>query len=152
MTTITRLEVGIAVRDLDEATHFYQDGIGLPHVSDEDTPFGFLRKFACGPGFFKLMKLKEPPTESNPPGGLQTLSTGLRWFSIVVDDIDGLFERCKARGGRVVEPIYDWSPTLKFGILEDPEGSCWIEVAQRHDGGFPVGRRRRSVRAAVRPA
>ena len=124
------METGIVVRDLEVTTRFYRDGLGLAHIRDEVTPFGLLRRFKCGNAGIKLMKLDEPPNESNPGGGLGAAVTGLRWISIPVDDIEEVLKRCEETGARIVQPIYEWSPTVKLMTVEDPEGNCWIEVAQ----------------------
>jgi catechol 2,3-dioxygenase-like lactoylglutathione lyase family enzyme len=128
---VGNLEVGIIVRDLETMTQFYGDGLGLPHVADYTLPFGLMRRFACGDGIVKLVQLDDAPTVSNPPGGVHGGSTGLRWFTLGVGDIEEVFRRCEAAGGRVVQPIEEWRPGSKLMILEDPEGNCWIEISER---------------------
>jgi predicted enzyme related to lactoylglutathione lyase len=122
------LQVGMVVRDLDAVTPFYRDGLGLEHIRDAVLPHGTQRRFLCGGGIFKLLQPKEPPTASNPPGHKDT-ATGLRWFSYNVTAIEEVVERCVAHGGRVVQPLADWSGT-KVVLVEDPEGGCWIELIE----------------------
>lgn len=59
----------------------------------------------------------------------------MRRLSVVVHDIETRLERCLETGGKVVTPIREWSPTVKMMILEDPESSCWREIASidRHE-------------------
>jgi catechol 2,3-dioxygenase-like lactoylglutathione lyase family enzyme len=127
------LEVGLVVRDLDEVTPFYRDGLGLVHVRDVALPHGTQRRFACGGGVFKLLQPKVAPTGSNPPGHKDT-ATGLRWFSIRVSGIEQVIDRCLALGGRVVQPLGDWG-THMIVLVEDPAGSCWIELSEPKSDG-----------------
>jgi lactoylglutathione lyase len=125
-----RVEIGVVVRDLEKATPFYRDGLGLSHLADIDTPFGLLRRFACGDGIIKLMQLTEPPEGSNPPGGITGKSTGLRWFSVTTDDIYAVLAGCQDTGGRVVWPVQEVDQGPKVLVVEDPEANCWIEVVE----------------------
>ena len=127
----TSLQVGVVVRDLEETTPFYRDGLGLAHEADLPLPFGIQRRFACGHGVVKLLQPTEPPTMSNPPGGIKGGTIGLRWFSVRVTGIEEVVRRCVATGGVVVAPVEEWQPGLKVAMLEDPEHSCWIEVFER---------------------
>jgi predicted enzyme related to lactoylglutathione lyase len=124
-----RMEVGIVVADLEVTTPFYRDGLGLRHVGDLTTGLGQMRRFACGDGVVNLQELNEGPIGSSAPGGAPARCTGMRWLTISVDDIEAVFERCEAAGARVVQPVKDFGPEWKLGILEDPEGSCWVELA-----------------------
>ena len=133
------LQVGVVVRDLEKTTRFYQEGLGLPHVRDYAAPIGLMRFFACGDAMIKLMQLKDAPTTANPPGGIRGGSTGLRWLTVLVSDIEEVFRRCEVAGARVVQPIFEWQPGAKLMILEDPEGNCWVEVSERRKAGATDG-------------
>lgn len=125
------LQIGIIVRDIEAMTLFYRDGLGLAHVDDLSPAIGQMRFFSCGSdGLVKLMQLAEAPTTSNPPGGIYGGSTGLRWFTVRVPDIEETLRRCEALGAKVVSPIQEWAPGTKIMIIEDPEGNCWVEVAE----------------------
>jgi predicted enzyme related to lactoylglutathione lyase len=129
-TRIGHPEVGIVVRDVDAVTEFYRDGLGLPHVADLPIPIGLQRRFAYQDSIIKLLQLEDEPTTSNPPGGVTGGATGLRWLTLQLADLEGVLERCEAAGGKVVMPIQQWEGGSKFMILEDPEGSCWIEIGE----------------------
>jgi predicted enzyme related to lactoylglutathione lyase len=125
------LQVGIVVRDIEAMTPFYRDGLGLEHLSDSSHEIGLMRRFACGDdGIVKLLQLADPPTASNPAGGIRGSSTGLRWLTVRVPNIEETLSRCEAAGAKVVSPIEEWRPGSKLMILEDPEGNCWVEVAE----------------------
>lgn len=125
------LQVGIIVRDIEAMTPFYRDGLGLEVIGDMSPPVGQMRFFSCGnDGLVKLMQLAEAPTTSNPPGGIYGTSTGLRWLTVRAPDIEAVLARCEALGAKVVSPIQEWAPGTKIMIIEDPEGNCWVEVAE----------------------
>jgi predicted enzyme related to lactoylglutathione lyase len=91
-----------------------------------------MRFFSCGgDGTVKLLQPAEAPAGSNPPGGILGGSTGLRWFTVRVTAIEDVVRRCEAVGGRVVRPVEEWRPGAKIAVVEDPEGSCWVEVAEQ---------------------
>jgi catechol 2,3-dioxygenase-like lactoylglutathione lyase family enzyme len=136
------LEVGIVVRDAEALTPFYRDGLGMTRLDDYTIPRdaahassftrrGFSRRFAYGDNIVKLLQFEDPPTTSNPPGGSTAACTGLRYFTIYADDIEDVLRRCLHAGGRVVIPIQELAGGTKFMVLEDPEGSCWVDVTQR---------------------
>jgi predicted enzyme related to lactoylglutathione lyase len=126
-----KLEVGIVVADLEAVTPFYRDGLGLTHVTDLELPFGVQRRFAWGDGIVKLVQFHQPPTTSNPPGGLLGGATGLRYFSLNVDDIDQVLARCEQAGGKVAYPMEEYQPGLKVMVVEDRDENCWVEVVCR---------------------
>lgn len=132
-TQVGGLQVGIVVRDMEATTPFYRDGLGLRHINDLSPPIGLMRFFACGGGVVKLIQLTDAPTTSNPPGGIRGGCTGLRYFTVVVPDIEETLRRCEAAGGRVVQPILEWQPGAKLMLIEDPEGNCSVEVAQARE-------------------
>jgi predicted enzyme related to lactoylglutathione lyase len=126
------LQVGIVVRDLDAVTPFYQAVLGVDDYRESRPAHGLIRLFACGEGLVKIMQLDEPPHTSNPSGGNEVGCTGLRWFTFFPgDDIEAVFERAVAAGGKVVHPLQEYRPGKRYMILEDPEGSCWVEVLER---------------------
>ena len=125
------LMVGIVVRDLEAMTPFYQAVIGVDEFREFRPSNGLIRLFACGEGFVKVMQLDEPPTTSNPPGGNEGGSTGLRWFTFTRDDIEGVVERALAAGAKVAHPLQEYRPGARYAILEDPEGNCWVEILER---------------------
>jgi glyoxylase I family protein len=120
------VEIGIVVRDLATMTRFYGDAVGLPHVVDLPVEGGLMRRFASGGSIVKLVLMDHSPNGSNPPGGVPG-ATGLRWFTIVVDDIEGVTQRCETAGARVVYPIQTAANGAVFTILDDPEGN-WLEL------------------------
>lgn len=122
-------EVGIVVRDMDACAGFYGDTLGLRYLGEFDMPGGgLMRRFKQGDAVVKLVVWRNPPSGSSPPGG-PLKATGIRWFSLSVDDLPAMARRCAEAGTRVVLPPYDGHPGTgkRFMIIEDPEGN-WVEL------------------------
>jgi predicted enzyme related to lactoylglutathione lyase len=130
---IKKLEVGIVVRDLEAVTPFYRDGLGLTHVGDMQTKLGLNRRFAWGEHIvIVVMQLTDPPTIAHPSRGTAGEATGVRFLVLREDELEleEVLERCEATGGKPFAPIMDMG-AWRLLIIEDPEGTCHIEVTTR---------------------
>jgi predicted enzyme related to lactoylglutathione lyase len=129
---VGKLEIGIVVRDLEAVTPFYRDGLGLTHVTDHTSKLGVNRRFSWGEGSVIVMQLADPPTISHPPHGTAGHATGPRFVILREDEreLEEVLERCEAAGGKAYAPIKDLGE-WRLLIIEDPEGTCHIEVTTR---------------------
>lgn len=123
-------EVGLVVRDLEKMTTFYRDGLGLGDFTDSTSPRGVNRRFRCGDGVIKLHGGVIPPDKANPPGGMDNPCSGLRWITLFFDDLTSVVARCEALGGTSPVPVFEFAPGRWGGVIEDPEGNCWIEIVK----------------------
>ena len=64
-----------------------------------------------------------------PPGGPQD-ATGYRYWTMFVEDIQEVFNRCVAAGANVAIPVTQFSPEMTIAIVEDPDGN-WVEFVQK---------------------
>ena len=127
------IEVGITVKDLDAATGFYRDIIGLEHLRDHRVPGGVIRRFAHGDDMVVKLRLDdEPPTRANPPMGFSGGATGMRYFTLRIGDVAAAVERCVAAGLPVRVPLTEHAPGVWYAIVEDPDGT-WLEISQRSE-------------------
>ena len=129
---VAKLEVGIVVRNLEAVTPFYRDGLGLMHAGDFSSKLGLNRKFTWGDGAIIVMQLADPPTIPHPPDGTAGHATGPRFVILREDEreLEEVLERCEKAGGRPYAPIKDLGD-WRLLIVEDPEGTCHIEVTTR---------------------
>jgi hypothetical protein len=129
---VGKLEIGIVVRDVEAVTPFYRDGLGLTHVLDLNTKLGLNRRFAWGEAVIVVMQLTEPPTVTHPPDGTAGHATGVRYVVFREDnlDLEAILERCEAVGGTGYGPIKEMGE-WRLLVLEDPEGTCHVEVVTR---------------------
>jgi predicted enzyme related to lactoylglutathione lyase len=128
-----KVEIGIVVADLDGASEFYGDVLGLEYVGDLALPGGTMKRFQHGDAIVKLVRFDDPPKLANPPSGLLGGATGLRYLTIQVTDVDVSVERCRAAGRTVAIPTFEFQPGIRVAIVEDPEGN-WVELTQPSPG------------------
>ena len=123
-----RMEVGLVVGDLEAATIFYRDLLGLQFLVDLPIPNGLMRRFSHGESVVKLVKFDAPQPLANPGGGISGRATGLRYFTLEINDVEPTVQRCLAAGVSVPVPVKKFGQTI-FAMIADPEGN-WIEVIQ----------------------
>ena len=57
------------------------------------------------------------------------LATGMRYFTIAVDDIAAAVADCEAAGTPIVWPLREIRPGVTIAMVEDPDGN-WVEFIQ----------------------
>ncbi len=121
------IDLGIITRDAAPMVHFYRDLLGFEDDGTMELPrIGTMHRLRCGTSVIKV-------TEANPktdaaPGGL-TGSTGIRYWTISVAELDGLVGALQAAG---VEPIVaptEIRPGVRIAMFADPDGN-WVELLQ----------------------
>jgi glyoxylase I family protein len=119
----THIDIGIVVRDIDACLPFYRDVVGLPVLADFDLPGGsHMWQLAVGKCVVKLVTHRTTPEAANPPGGSQG-GTGLRYWTMGVDDIDAAVARAEAAGSPIPLPVLQLMPGIRIAMIEDPEGN-----------------------------
>ena len=123
------IDIGIVVRDVDACLPFYRDALGLPQVAEFDLPGGsHMWQFGVGECVVKLVSHAKTPEAANPPGGSNG-GTGLRYWTMGVDDIDAAVARCETAGAKIALPVVPLGPKIKIAMVEDPEGNV-VEFLQ----------------------
>ena len=122
-----KIEVGIVVRDADAMAAFYGDVLGLEEVPGFDFAGGSMRRYAHGDAVVKLVSTSPPPELSNPPNGPAGGAAGVRYLSIVVDDVAATVQRCEDAGRAVPVPTMEFRPGISIAMVEDPDGN-WVEL------------------------
>lgn len=117
--------VTLGVADLERATRFYEEVLGLPRL---DTPPGVVF-FEMGKTWLALYP-RELLAED---AGVPAEGSGFAGFTLAhnvrtEEGVDALLAEVEARGGRVVKPAQaaDWGG--RTGYFADPDGFLW-EVA-----------------------
>lgn len=117
------IDIGIVVRDIDACLPFYRDALGLKPLFDFDLPGGsHMWQFAVGECVVKLVTHGNTPDASNPPGGSMG-GTGLRYWTMGVDDIDAAVAQCDAAGAPIPLRPLQLMPGIRIAMVEDPEGN-----------------------------
>ena len=124
------IDVGIVVRDAEKCLPFYRDALGLKFLFEVDLPTGsHMWQFAVGECVVKLVSHKSTPDAANPPGG-SAGGTGLRYWTIGVDDIDVAVAQCEAASAPIPLPVTQLMPGIRIAMIEDPEGNV-VEFLER---------------------
>ncbi len=125
------IDLGIVVRDIDACLPFYRDVVGLRPIFDFDLPGGsHMWQLACGDSVIKLVTHEPTPDAANPPGGSGG-GTGLRYWTMKVDDIDAAVAPCEAAGAPMPLPVTELMPGIRIAMVEDPEGNVLEFLEQR---------------------
>lgn len=126
----TKIDLGIVVRDIDACLPFYRDVVGLKFLMDFDLPGGsHMWQLAAGDSVIKLVTHTPTPEAVNPGGGSKG-GTGLRYWTLTVDDIEAAVAKCEAAGGPIPLPVLQLMPGIKIAMVEDPEGNT-LEFLQQ---------------------
>lgn len=117
------IDIGIVVRDIDACLPFYRDVLGLKFLFDFDIPGGsHMWQLKVGPCVVKLVTHTPTPADPNPPGGSRG-GTGLRYWTMGVDDIDAAVAQAEAAGAPIPLPVLEMMPGIRIAMVEDPEGN-----------------------------
>jgi len=123
------IDLGIVVRDIDKALHFYRDVLGFEHIGDGPMPGGaHMHRLMCGSSMIKLVVFSPTPEAANPPGGLHK-ATGYRYWTISVSNLGDIVSACEADGVKVKIPSTEIRPGVSIAMVEDPDGN-WVEFLQ----------------------
>jgi catechol-2,3-dioxygenase len=118
-------EIGVVVRELEPMLRFYRDYLGLPVYKEREYPGFHLVWLRCGAGTIKLVQLESTPTGATVPAVWE--ATGLRYITLLVDNVEEMAAAVEAAGGRVA---YSRSnDEVMNAMLQDPEGNH-VELAR----------------------
>lgn len=121
-------DLGIVTTNDQAMLEFYRDVVGLRFEAtltfDNPLITTMHRLWAND----SLLKLVVPRGEvaSPVPDGIGG-ATGMRYFTLSVDNIDELTKRCEDAGAKVVWPVHEVRPGVTVSMLEDPDGN-WVEL------------------------
>ena len=98
----TRLaHIGIAIRSLEEILPFYRDILDLPEVPLDDADGASIAGLAAGEPLVELLEARSP---DSPIGRfVAKRGPGIHHLCFAVDDLDGVLERCRAAGIRLID-------------------------------------------------
>ena len=124
------IDLGIVTNDPAAAVAFYRDTIGLKHVGElNPMPGTTVQQLMCGTSMIKIIYNESKPPADAPAGGPQD-ATGYRYWTMFVENVQEVFDRCVAAGANVAIPVTEFSPEMTIAIVEDPDGN-WVEFVQQ---------------------
>ena len=123
------IDIGLVTGNIEAMTIFYRDRLGLPEEAVLDMPGGTtMTRLVCGTTIVKLLSHAKTPDAANPPGGIGG-GTGIRYFTITVDNLDEATAACQAAGHKIAITPREIRPGIKISMIEDPDGN-WVELLQ----------------------
>ena len=124
------VDIGILVVDMERSLHFYRDILGMPVTGEVRTSMigaGRLVKIEYGSSLIKLLQMDDAPTNYSPSG--LTSAYGLRYITLLVDDIEQTVTRIEQSGQTITMPVTILGHGVKIAMVEDPDGNV-IEFVQ----------------------
>ena len=95
--------VGLAVPDLAGLVPLFRDVLGMPEVPLGDSDGARIAGLAAGES---LVELLEPATPDSPIGKfLEKRGPGIHHLCLAVDDLDGMLQRCRDAGLRLIDEV-----------------------------------------------
>lgn len=129
-------QIAVPVRDLERATAFYRDVLGLPHLFSAPPGMSFFR---CGEVRL-MLAAPEPGSEeasAGEDGGEDGDEGGLLYYR--VGDIGSAHDRLVAAGAAVLAKPHvvhrSEDGELWMGFYRDSEGNRFATMAERAGGG-----------------
>ena len=118
------IDLGIITRDATPMVAFYRDVVGLPFEAAIELPgMGTMHRLLAGDSVIKITESE--PAADGVPGGIPAAS-GIRYWTISVEDVDAVAEQITNAGHPVVIPPRDIRPGVRIAMATDPDGN-WVE-------------------------
>lgn len=127
-TTKDSIDLGIVTTDAEAMLKFYQGVLGLELHSKGERPGSTMYRLRCGTSLIKIVQHDTPPKTKAAGGGLQG-STGYRYWTITVDNLDQIVHACEKAGYRVPVPSLEIQAGVRISMIEDPDGN-WVELLE----------------------
>lgn len=129
MTAIQKaaIDIGIITNNLAAMLQFYQHTLGLAEEAVIDMPGGgVMHRLKVGDSVVKIIETDPRPEQSAPPGGIRA-ATGYRYWTLHVEDLDGLLASVGEAGYEIVIPAKIIRPGVTIAMVVDPDGN-WVEL------------------------
>jgi glyoxylase I family protein len=135
------VDIGLVVNDIEKSIEFYRDLLGFKYIGvflempDEMAKKGVifsqgfkLHGFQAGTSMIKLVEAINPP--SGEKGKLDT-TTGIRYMTFFVDDVNAIYDELSAKGADFVgKPLTIPGRNVTIAMLRDPDGNHVELVSQ----------------------
>jgi catechol 2,3-dioxygenase-like lactoylglutathione lyase family enzyme len=124
------LGVGLVSAAPERLLAFYGDCLGFEALRPIIFPgTGTVHRFrAAG----SILRIYEPEGSSPAPGPTERFdaAAGVRYFTLVVDDVQAVLDACRAFGVVAPGAPTQTAPDTFLAMIQDPDGN-WIEVQSR---------------------
>ncbi|MEM7078088.1 MAG: VOC family protein [Pseudomonadota bacterium] len=117
------IDLGIVTNNGDAMVEFYKGVLGFEE--EPSTPFpmgGKMIRLLCGDSLIKIV-IPDPGAPGAPPPGPIANATGLRYWTMRVNNLTEIMAACEASGAPITVPVTEVRPGVTIGIVEDPDGN-----------------------------
>lgn len=126
---VRRVEVGLVSAN-EELVAFYESVFELKAFEPRTLPIGTIHRLGTDEPLVKIIVPASEPTAQAPASPTFWGQTGIRYFALWVDDIEGVAARCAAHAGAsVAQPPTELRPGVWTMIIHDPAGNV-LEVME----------------------
>jgi methylmalonyl-CoA epimerase len=125
--------VGIAVKDVDEASRFYEETLGLKLIKKETVTEERVRVaiFKVGESHVELLEATSP--ESSIARFIEKRGEGIHHFALAYDDVKAATEYCRMKGATMIYPepeVIENNRTINFVHPKSTHGVL-VELIRR---------------------
>tara|TARA_B100001115_G_C15789986_1_gene389451 strand:+ start:99 stop:503 length:405 start_codon:yes stop_codon:yes gene_type:complete len=124
------IDIGIITNNLQPMLNFYGEQLGLSVESVIDMPGGgVMHRFQAGDSIVKVIETDPKPDLEAAPGGIRG-ATGYRYWTMHVNDLEGMVASLEAVGAKIVVPVKEIRAGITIAIVADPDGN-WVELLNK---------------------
>ena len=124
------IDIGIITNNLQPMLNFYGGQLGLSVESVIDMPGGgVMHRFQAGDSIVKVIETDPKPDLEAAPGGIRG-ATGYRYWTMHVNDLEGMVASLEAVGAKIVVPVKEIRAGITIAIVADPDGN-WVELLNK---------------------
>ena len=126
------IDIGIVVQDLEKASHFYGEILGLPVVREVEITADKAIQAGCASGRFQFkafqagevqLKVAQADSSPNNGGGKVDASTGFRYITFTVDSVEETYNHLKNPGVNIQGQVTEVIPGRFIVFFADPDGN-----------------------------
>jgi len=121
------IDLGIVTRDAGPMVAFYRDLLGFSDEGQMPMPnIGTMTRLRCGTSLIKIVEAT--PKSDAAPGGIVG-SSGYRYWTMSVTNLEALVDSLKAAEVSVIIPVTELRPGIRIAMVADPDGN-WVEFLE----------------------
>jgi len=115
----------LIVKGAAQAIEYYKTVFGATEVMRMPTPDGRIGHAELKIGNSHIMLADENPKMGQGYSSAATLGSSPVSLLVYVPDVDQVFQRATAEGGKIMKPVEDQFYGDRSGFLQDPFGHLW---------------------------
>ena len=132
------LELALVTNRPEQMLRFYRDVLGFSYQMQLDfpsptgnqelgVPAGFQHRLLAGGMLVKLIPCPGAGIQESPPVRAYA-RTGMRFLTVVVENLEEAIEACRSAGARIVQGLRCYEGAVHYAFVADPDGNE-IELA-----------------------